>query len=220
MTFHALGKVVHLFGNFLLIIDTSGALKEAGVKIKHITRVCFTTGRTAKNQRNLAVCNSLLRQVVIYNQCIKTAVAEVFANGCACKRSIILHGCRVGCRCTYNNGIRHSSMLTQGLHESSYRTCLLANGNIDAIYRLSFVEILFLVDNGINCNSCFTRLAVANNQLALPTADRNHRVYSLQTGLQRFLYRLAIDYPRGLTVQRHFESIGQIKLFLTINSFT
>src|SRR5690606_24106638 len=41
-------------------------------------------------------------------------------------------------------------------------------------------------------------LAVADDQLALPAADRNHRVDRLDAGLQRLVHRLAADDARRL----------------------
>ena len=99
-------------------------------------------------------------------------------------------------------------MFAQRLHESGNRTGFLANGNINTIYWITIVKILFLVDNGINSNGRFTRLTVTNDQLSLATTNRNHTINGLQTGLQRLLYRLTEDYTRCFSVQRHFESTG------------
>ena len=99
-------------------------------------------------------------------------------------------------------------MFAQGLNEGGNRTGFLANGNINTIYWITIVKILFLVNNGINSNGCFTRLTVTNDQFSLATSNRNHTINGLQTGLQRLLYRLTEDYTRRFSVQRHFESTG------------
>ena len=38
-------------------------------------------------------------------------------------------------------------------------------------------------------------MAVADDQLALPTADGNHRIDRFDPGLQWFTHRLPVDYP-------------------------
>jgi hypothetical protein len=76
--------------------------------------------------------------------------------------------------------------------------------NIDAINRFAAVVKFFLVDDGVNGDSRLAGLAVADDQLALTAADGNHRVDSFDTGLQRFVYRLAVDNPGRFALQRHF----------------
>ena len=61
-----------------------------------------------------------------------------------------------------------------------------------------------MVDDGIDGNRRLTGLTVSDNQLTLSTADRNHGIDSLQSGLQRFGYRLTEDNSRSLAFQRHF----------------
>ena len=64
----------------------------------------------------------------------------------------------------------------------AYGGSLLANSNVDADHVLAL-----LVDDGIDGNSGLTGLTVANDELALATADRNHRVNCEDTGLHRLL---------------------------------
>jgi hypothetical protein len=55
----------------------------------------------------------------------------------------------------------------------------LADRNVDTRYALTF-----LINDGVDRNSCFTCLTIANDQLTLTTADRHHGVNRFQTGLQ------------------------------------
>ena len=64
----------------------------------------------------------------------------------------------------------------------AYRGSLLANCDVDADHVL-----VLLVDDGIDSNSGLAGLAVANDEFALATADRNHGVNSDDTGLHRLL---------------------------------
>ena len=48
----------------------------------------------------------------------------------------------------------------------------------------------------------FPGAAVADDQLALPPADRDHRVDRLEPGLERLVHRLALDDARRLELER------------------
>jgi len=63
---------------------------------------------------------------------------------------------------------------------------VLANRDIDA----NHVAAL-LVDDGVERDGGLAGLAVADDQLALAAADRDHGVNGLDAGLHRFLHRLA-----------------------------
>src|SRR5699024_7658987 len=69
--------------------------------------------------------------------------------------------------------------------------CFLANSNVDTTYlfiRIPGFPVGFLVQNRIDTDCGFTSLAVTNDELALPTTDRNHRVDGFHTGLEWFVY--------------------------------
>src|SRR3982750_1289942 len=51
-----------------------------------------------------------------------------------------------------------------------------------------------LVDDRIDRDGGLAGLAVADDQLALPAADRHHRVDGLESGLHRLRHRLASDH--------------------------
>jgi len=60
---------------------------------------------------------------------------------------------------------------------------------------------LFLVDDGIDGDRSFACLPVADDQLSLATANWNHGIDGLQTGLDRLIHRAAIHYPRSQTFE-------------------
>ncbi len=111
-------------------------------------------------------------------------------------------------------------MIFKGLHQCRNSRSFLTDGYIDAIHWFtSLIEIL-LVDDGIHGNGSLTSLSVTNDKLTLTSSNRNHGVDSLQACLQRFLYRLAIDNTRSLTVKWHLKRIRQIDISLTIDSLS
>ena len=59
-----------------------------------------------------------------------------------------------------------------------------------------------------------TGLAVADDQLALATADRHHRVDRLDAGLHRLRHRLAEDHARSLELGR--AGLGGVDLTLAV----
>ena len=61
---------------------------------------------------------------------------------------------------------------------------------------------VLVVDDRVDRDRGLARLAVADDQLALAAADRDHRVDRLQPGQHRLLHRLALDDARGLVLGR------------------
>src|SRR5207249_1830688 len=55
-----------------------------------------------------------------------------------------------------------------------------------------------LIDDGVEGNGGLAGLAVADDQLALAAADRNHGIDRLDASLQRLLHGLAVDHARRL----------------------
>ena len=68
-------------------VYTRSTFEQTGVEIENVAWVSFTTWWTTKQQGNLTVSNSLFRQVIINDQCVFTAVTEVFTH------------CATGVRC-------------------------------------------------------------------------------------------------------------------------
>ena len=65
------------------------------MQIENIAGICFTTGRTFEDQRDLTIRDGLFRKVVVYYQCVATGITEVFTDGNTGKRSIVAHGSRL-----------------------------------------------------------------------------------------------------------------------------
>ena len=76
----------------------------------------------------------------------------------------------------------------QRLHHLRNRRALLADGAVDADQ-----VVLGVVDDGVEQHGGLAGLPVANDQLALAAADRNHGVDGLQAGGHGLAHRLAVD---------------------------
>ena len=72
------------------------------------------------------------------------------------------------------------------------RRGLLADGDVDADHVLAL-----LVQDRVDEDRRLARRAVADDELALAAADRDHRVDRLDAGLQRLLHRLALRRRPG-----------------------
>ena len=85
--------------------------------------------------------------------------------------------------------ILHGAVVFERLHHLRDRRTLLADRDVDA----NHVAAL-LIDDRVERDRGLAGLAVADDQLALAAADRNHRVDGFDAGLHRLFHRLAIDH--------------------------
>jgi hypothetical protein len=58
-----------------------------------------------------------------------------------------------------------------------------------------------LVDDRVDRDRGLARLTVADDQLALPTTDRDHAVDRLDAGLERLVHRLTCGHAGGLHLE-------------------
>src|SRR5262245_11603145 len=88
-------------------------------------------------------------------------------------------------------------MLFQDGLGAGNRKVLLSNRNVDTdeVFAL-------LVDDGIDSNGRLTRLAIADDQFALATPNRDHAINSFQTSLHRCIHRLAHNNARSNSLDR------------------
>ena len=73
---------------------------------------------------------------------------------------------------------------------------------------------VLVVDDRVDRDRRLAGLAVADDQLALAAADRDHRVDRLQAGLHRLLHRLALDDARRLELGR--AHLGRVDVALAV----
>src|SRR5581483_4045614 len=96
-------------------------------------------------------------------------------------------------RRVHDDRVLHRAGLAElGFHRADRRR-LLPDGNVDADDAGAF-----LVDNRVDRDRGLADAAVANDELALAAADRDHRVDGLESRLQRLFHRLADDDARGV----------------------
>ena len=127
-------------------------------------------------------------------------VAEILAHGAAGKRCQILHRRGIGRGRRHHDRIVERAVLLQHLGELHDGGALLPDRDIDAVelYLLvtSGVERL-LVQDGVERDRGLAGLAIADDQLALAAADRDHRIDRLQAGLHGLRHALSPHHARG-----------------------
>ena len=162
------------------------------MEVEDVARIGFTSRRTAKQQRDLAVGPGLLRQVVVDDEGVFTAVAEVFAHGRTGVRGDVLHGGGFRGRGGHDDRVFHGAAFFKLAHDVGDRGGLLTDRDVHADQVLAL-----LVDDRVDGDGGLARLTVTDDEFALAAADGNHRVDGLQTGLHRLRNGLTVDDARG-----------------------
>jgi len=166
------------------------------VAVENVAGKGFAAGRPPHEQRQLPVGHRLLRQVVVDDQRVLPLIHEVFGDGSPRVGSDVLQGRRFARGGAHHHRVIHRAVGPQGLDHAGHRRRPLTAGHVDADDVLPF-----LVDDRIDADRGLPRLAVADDQLALPAANRRHGVDRLDPGLQRLLDGL----PPGNARSHHFE---------------
>ena len=97
------------------------------------------------------------------------AVAEIFAHRAAGIRRDVLHRRRIGSRGGDDDGVIHGAVIFERLHHLRHGGALLPDGDIDADHVAAL-----LIDDRVERDGGLAGLAVADDQLALAAADRDH----------------------------------------------
>ena len=173
------------------IREASGALEEAGVEVENVTGISFATGRAAEDQGHLAVGHGVLGKVVEHDEAVLALVHEVFRDGATGIRGEVLHRGGIRGGSGDDGGVFHRAGVFEGLLDPGDVGELLADGDVDAIHRLVVLQLallgglvlLRLGNDRVHGDGGFAGGAVADDQLALATADRHHRVDRHDPGL-------------------------------------
>src|SRR5207248_2348252 len=125
------------------------------------------------------------------------AVPEKFTHGTRRIRRDVLHGRRFRGRGRHHDRVIHRAGVSQRLYDLRDRRALLPNATINADQVTAA-----LIDDGVENDRGLAGLPVADDQLALAAANRNHRINRLQTRRHRLAHRLAINYAGSNALDR------------------
>src|ERR1700730_3690133 len=190
----------------VFVVQFGGTLEQARMQIEHVAGIGFAARRAAQQQRHLAIGHRLFRQIVVDDDGMHAIVAEVFAHGAAGEGCDVLHRRRVGSGGGDDDRIFQRALLFQHLDELRHGRALLADRNIDAVQLDLLVGLgveRLLVENGVERDRGLAGLAVADDQFALATADRDQGIDRLQPGRHRFVDRFARNDTGRLDVDAH-----------------
>src|SRR6185436_9670042 len=172
----------------LLVGELRRALEEARVEIEDVAGIRLAAGRAAEQQRDLAIRGRVLGKIVVDAGRVLAVVEEVLAHRAAGVRRQVLQRRGFRGRGVDHDGVVHRPVLLERLHDLRDGRLLLADRDVDADDVLAL-----LVDDRVDGHRGLAGLAVADDQLALSAADRDHGVDGLESGLQRLLDGLAVD---------------------------
>ena len=122
----------------------------------------------------------MLGEVVVDDQGVAAGLHELLAHRGAGEGGDVLERSRVGGRGDDDDGVIHRAVLFQDPHGLGDLGTLLPDRDVDA----DDVAVL-LVDDRVERDGGLAGLAVADDQLALAAADRDHGVDRLDAGLER-----------------------------------
>src|SRR5262249_10925247 len=151
-----------------------------------VARVRLAARRAAEEQRELAVRDGVLRQVVVDAERVAARVAEVLAHRDGGVRAEELQRGRLRRAGDDDSRVLHGAVGAELLDDVDDGRLLLADGGVEAVNALAL-----LVDDGVERDGGLAGLAVTDDELALAAADGDHRVDRLEAGLERLLDRLA-----------------------------
>ena len=167
------------------------------MKVEDVPGKRLAAGRPSQQEAELSIGIRVLREVVVDEQRVLALVEEVLAHRTSGERGHPFdRRCLLGGR-RDDDRVLHRTGVAQPLDHLRDRRALLADRDVDADHVPAP-----LVQDRVDRNRRLAGRAVADDELALPAADRNHRVDRLQAGLQRLLHRLATDHARCLELER------------------
>src|SRR5581483_2604631 len=182
----------------LFVAQLRGAFQQPRVEVEHISGISLAPRRPAQQQRDFAIRRRMLRQIIVDAECMPLAVAEILAHGARRVRGDVLHWRGFGSRSRDDDRVLHRAIIFEYLYHLRYRGPLLANGAVNTDQVAAFV-----VDDGVERNSRLPCLAVADDQFALTSADRNHAIDRLETCCHWLPHGLAVDNAGRQALQRN-----------------
>src|SRR5579862_6008593 len=173
----------------ILFAQASGALQQAAVQIKHITRIRLAPRWAANDQRDVAIGVGVLGEIIIDDQRVASALHDLFAHRAPCEgRQILQRRGFFGARMD-DDGMVEGAVLPLSLTDPRHLEVFLPDGDVDTDQVFAF-----LVDDGVERDGCLAGLAVANDQLALAAPNGDQGVNHLEARLYWRIHRVARDH--------------------------
>mmetsp|Transcript_32139 Transcript_32139/g.44042 ORF Transcript_32139/g.44042 Transcript_32139/m.44042 type:complete len:332 (+) Transcript_32139:631-1626(+) len=167
-------------------------LQQPGVEIKHISGVRLTSRRSSQQQGELAVCHSLLREVVVNDQTVPSTMHEVFPHRDPTVRRKELQTRRLGSGGSHDSGVAQSTVAAEEPVDTSHIGATLADGDVDGQHSVLGQNLTIhadLIDNRAHCQRGLSGLTIPHDELSLASTYRNKRVYALKACKEVVVHR-------------------------------
>ena len=167
------------------------------MEVEDVARERLAARGPPQEQRELPVRVGVLRQVVVDDERVLAVEEEVLAHrGPREGRHPLDRGGLLGGRGD-DDRVLHRTRVAEPLDDLRHGGGLLPDRDVDADHVAAA-----LVDDRVDADRGLAGAAVADDQLALAAADRDHRVDRLEPGLERLRDRLPRDDARRLELER------------------
>ena len=167
------------------------------MQVEDVARVRLTTRRAAQQQGHLPVGVRVLGQVVVDGESRLAVVEEVLGHRAPGVRRQERDRGGLVSGSHHDDRVLQRAGVLERLGELHDGGLALADRDIHA----DQVAVL-VVDDRVDRDRRLAGLAVADDELPLATADRDHRVDRLEARQHRLLDRLALDDAGGLVLDR------------------
>jgi len=178
------------------LVHLGCSFQEAGMQVEDITGVSLTTWGSSKEEGHLSVGDSLLGEIIIDDKSVLTIISEVLTNSAAGVRGQELKRSRVGGSSGNDARVVHSLFGLEDSNDVGDGGSLLTDGSIDAVEFLIviiLIEVLLLVDDGVDSDSGLTSLSITNDELTLSTANGYEGIDTLEASLHGLVHGLSGD---------------------------
>jgi hypothetical protein len=178
------------------LVHLSRTLEKTRMEIEDITRVSLSTRRSSEEEGHLSVGDGLLGEIVIDDESVLAVITEVLTDSAGRVGSEELKRSGVGSSGGNDDGVLHGHVDLEGSHDVGNSGSLLTDGGVDAVKLLGniiVVEVLLLVEDGIDGNGGLASASIADDQLTLASADGHEGVDALETGLHGLVDGLSGD---------------------------
>src|SRR3989344_2497554 len=154
--------------------------------IENIPRISLPARWTPQDERDLPISHRVFGKIIVDDKHILALIHKILAHRTSGIRRDKRQRRRVRCPGYHYRRIFHRPRFAQFGHNARHLGFFLPGGYIDTDDILAL-----LVDDGIDSDSCFSRLAIADDEFALSAADRDEGIDGLDAGLYRLIDRLA-----------------------------
>ena len=179
-----------------VVRELARALEQPRVEIEDVAGECLAAGRAAEQERQLSVGVGVLREVVVDAERVLALVEEVLPHRAAGERRHPLDRGSLLRRSGDDDRVLHCTGVAEALDDLRDGGALLPDRDVDA-----HEVAAALVQDRVDRDRGLAGRAVADDELALATTDRGHRVDRLEPRVHRLLHGLSLDDARGLELE-------------------